>query len=126
MILLGGVARPTPRGEVGGLAGRGCLGPDPGGSWGFWPGGLSRPTPGQVSKSTPGGSRPTPGGGGVSRPIPRGYGPGIMDYYNPRGIIPACTEAESPPSADGYCCGQYASYWNAFLLLDKVMMSCNQ
>ena len=19
------------------------------------------------------------------------------------------------PSADGYCCGQYASYWNAFL-----------
>ena len=21
-----------------------------------------------------------------------------------------------PPPADGYCCGEYASYWNAFLL----------
>ena len=31
------------------------------------------------------------------------------------GCIPACTEADPPP-ADGYCCGRYASYWNAFLL----------
>ena len=23
---------------------------------------------------------------------------------------------EPPPKADGYCCGWYASYWNAFLL----------
>ena len=22
-----------------------------------------------------------------------------------------------PPKADAYCCGQYASYWNAFLLI---------
>ena len=22
---------------------------------------------------------------------------------------------ETPPKADGYCCGRYASYWNAFL-----------
>ena len=42
-------------------------------------------------------------GGGVSRPTPRGGG-----------CIPACTEAD--PKPDGYCCGQYASYWNAFLL----------
>ena len=28
--------------------------------------------------------------------------------------IPACTEADPP--TDGYCCGRYASYWNAFLL----------
>ena len=28
--------------------------------------------------------------------------------------IPACTEA-APPRKDGYCCGWYASYWNAFL-----------
>ena len=30
--------------------------------------------------------------------------------------IPACAEAD-PPGRDGYCCGRYASYWNAFLLL---------
>ena len=23
---------------------------------------------------------------------------------------------QTPPPADGYCCGRYASYWNAFLL----------
>ena len=34
------------------------------------------------------------------------------------GGIPACTEADTPP-ADGYCCGRYASYWNAFLLQFK-------
>ena len=27
----------------------------------------------------------------------------------------ACTEADPPPPADSYCCGRYASYWNAFL-----------
>ena len=30
------------------------------------------------------------------------------------GGIRACTEAD-PPRRDGYCCGRYASYWNAFL-----------
>ena len=35
----------------------------------------------------------------------------------PRGVgISACTEAD-PPGRDGYCCGRYASYWNAFLLM---------
>ena len=38
---------------------------------------------------------------GVSRPTPRG-------------CIPACTEADPP---DGYCCGRYAPYWNAFLFI---------
>ena len=33
--------------------------------------------------------------------------------------IPACTEAD-PPQRDGYCCGRYASYWNAFLFLSPV------
>ena len=37
-----------------------------------------------------------------------------------RGVgIPACTEAD-PPRRDGYCCGRYASYWNAFLFLMNV------
>ena len=42
-----------------------------------------------------------PGPGGVPG---RGWGVGIT----------ACTEAD-PPGRDGYCCGRYASYWNAFL-----------
>ena len=25
-----------------------------------------------------------------------------------------------PPPADGYCCGRYASYWNAFLLIFNI------
>ena len=52
---------------------------------------------------------------------PRGGGAGGL----PRGVclvcITACTEADTPrqnpPPADGYCCGRYASYWNAFLLI---------
>ena len=63
-----------------------------------------------------GGGCPGPGPGrgsaqGVSRPRPG-------EVPRPRGVcIPACTEADTPicPPADGYCCGRYASYWNAFL-----------
>ena len=47
---------------------------------------------------------------GVSRPTPEG-----ISRPTPRGCIPACTEADNPPPPDGYCCRQYASYWNAFL-----------
>ena len=117
--------------------------PHPWGSWGVWPWGVSRPTPrGEVEGSGLGGSPgPHPGrklrglawvglqahtkGGRVSRPIPGVFRP------TPRGVsrlthrvspgphlgvgIPACTEADTP-SAYGYCCGRYASYWDAFLL----------
>ena len=33
------------------------------------------------------------------------------------GVVPGpgCV-CRSPPKRDGYCCGRYASYWNAFLL----------
>ena len=76
-------------GEVGGLAG-GSPDADPGGRLGGLAGrGVSRPRPG--------GSRPRPVGGGR--------------------FIPACIEADTPPPADGHCCGRYASYWNAFLFL---------
>ena len=34
----------------------------------------------------------------------------------PLGCIPTCTEADPSPGRDGYCCGRYASYWNAFFL----------
>ena len=53
-------------------------------------------------------SRPTPGG--VSRPTPWGS-PGTHP-----GGIPACSETDTP-QADGYCCGRYTSYWNAYLFL---------
>ena len=33
------------------------------------------------------------------------------------GGCPACTEADTLP-ADSYCCGWYASYWNAFLFVE--------
>ena len=52
------------------------------GSWGVWPGGVSRPTPRW--------------GGGAAGPHPG------------EGCIPACTEADPP--MDGYCRGWYASY----------------
>ena len=32
-----------------------------------------------------------------------------------------CVCVETPPKADGYCCGRYASYWNAFLLLFRFL-----
>ena len=60
--------------------------------------------------------RPTPGG--VSRPtLGRGLQAHTRGSPGPhlRGCIPACTEADPPPP-DGYCCGLYTSYWNAFLL----------
>ena len=31
-----------------------------------------------------------------------------------------------PPQADGYCCGRYASYWNAFLLFNSMPTSNNK
>ena len=61
---------------------------------------VSRPTPrGEVEGSGLGGGSPGPHPG-VSRPTPEGGG------------IPACTKAEPP--VDGYCCGRYVSYRNAF------------
>ena len=53
----------------------------------------------------------------------------------PGGGIPACTEAD-PPGRDGYCCGRYASYWNAFLYshifftsyryIDQIVSDCKE
>ena len=71
---------------------------------------VSRPTPkgelegsgqGRVSRPTPGGA-PGPDPGGSPGPHPAGY--------------PSMYWGRTPPP-DGYCCGRYASYWNAFLFL---------
>ena len=83
---------------------------------------ISRPTPtGRLRGHARGSPGPHPGGfsrltpGGVSRPTPRGV------------CIPACTEADTPlPPADGYCCGWYASYWNAFLLIKYLLQAETQ
>ena len=85
------VTRPTARGSLRGLARSTPRGEVEGSGWG-----VSRPTPRGVPGSTPGGV-PGPHGGG--------------------GCIPACTETDPP--ADGYCCRQYAFYWNAFLFFFK-------
>ena len=65
---------------------------------------VSRPTPREKLRGLAWGvSRPTPRG--VSRPTPGG-----VSQHAPR---------QTPHPADGYCCGRYASYWNAFLFVDK-------
>ena len=52
-----------------------------------------------------------PQGRGVSTPVHAGI-------HTPLGRHP-------PPPADGYCCGRYASYWNAFLLCLIVHIKFN-
>ena len=37
---------------------------------------------------------------------------GGAEGHNRRGCL-----VETPPPQDGYCCGRYASYWNAFLFI---------
>ena len=61
--------------------------------------------------------------GGVSRPRPSGRLGGLSGEGCPDpglgGVYPSMHWGRYlPPSpADGYCCGWFASYWNAFLLL---------
>ena len=102
------VPRPTPRGEVEGSDQRGSPGPHPTGkfrglAWGLQAhnGGVCRPTPRW------GGSPGPHPGCGVSRPTPGVWSPGP----HPEGGVSQHTLRKTP---HGYCCGRYASYWNAF------------
>ena len=67
------------------------------------------PGPGSRDQAHPPGTRHTP------------LGPGPPDQAPPpRGQVPPGPDTppdQTPPprSRDGYCCGRYASYWNAFL-----------
>ena len=70
-------------------------------------GGLQPHTQGELWGSSRGREFPRPGG--ISRPKPGGEYPSIH-WGRP------------PPPADGYCCGQYASYWNAFLLVTEIVL----
>ena len=61
-----------------------------------------------------------------------GWYPSMPCNRSPRGAVPApgvpapggrgggSGGGGDPPPADGYCCGRYASYWNAFLLMNKI------
>ena len=38
-----------------------------------------------------------------------------------------CSPGRTPPiEADGYCCGRYASYWNAFLFTIQIKGKCTK
>ena len=96
------VSRPTPRGEV------------EGSGWGS----LQAHTRGQISGPTPGGS-PGPQWG-VSLVHTRGglqaHMGGALQAHTQGGVCISQHALRQTPPADGYCCGRYASYWNAFLL----------
>ena len=89
------VSSPHPRGKLRGLA-WGVSRPTPRGEVeGSGLGEVLRPTSRGVSRSTP---------RGVSRPTPGGYPSMHWGRHTP---------------ADGYCCGWYTSYWNAFLFVQS-------
>ena len=102
-----GMSRSRPRREVGGGLARGGIWPRPKGKVGRSGGGevVSRPRPGGVSRPRPGRSRPTPG----------------VDVQA-QGVYPSMYWGRHPPPADGYCCGRYTSYWNAFLSLNLFLV----
>ena len=62
----------------------------------------------------------------VSGPTPKGEveGFGLGGSRGPHpGVSQHALRQAHPPAVDGYCCGQYASYWNAFLFLNGFV-SC--
>ena len=84
------VSRPTPRWEVEGSSWEGSPGSHPEGKL-TW-GGLQAHTQGSP-----------------------GPHPGVCVCVSQHAL-----RQTTPLPADGYCCGQYASYWNAILLLKRV------
>ena len=86
------------------------------------------------SRQPPPPSRHTPSPGPHPRGKLRGSGPGPHPRGKLRGIRSRPTpkgeieedqdQTPPPPPPDDYCCGRYASYWNAFLFkLRKVPLS---
>ena len=105
------VSRPTPKREVEGDLARGVSRPTPKEEVeGDQAGGASRPTPkGEVQAIWPGGLQALTQGGYLL------WGCLLWGVPAPGGL-PALGGVETPPR-DGYCCGRYVSYWNAFLFL---------
>ena len=112
-------------------------GPHPGGKLrGIWPGGIPRPTTkGEVEGIWPGGSpgphlrgklrRIWPGGspGPHLRGKLRRIWPGGLQAHTQGGLLPGgcLLQGVWRPPHDGYCCRQYASYWNAFLFCKLLL-----
>ena len=83
----------------------------------------------QVSRPTSRGKLRVLARGRVSTPTPKGevegsglggspgHHPGEVSRPTPRGCVSQHALRQTPP--DGYCCGWYASYWNAFLFLSR-------
>ena len=68
-------------------------------------------------KQTPPGSRHPPGADtppGSRHPLGSRH---PWEQTVPREQTPPPPDQAHPPQADGYCCGRYASYWNAFLFV---------
>ena len=86
-------------------------GPHPGGKFrGIWPRGSPGPYPGGL----------LPGGGVVcSRGVCLLLGGSTPGVVVCSGGVPGPGGCGDPP--DGYCCGRYASYWNAFLCQDVMI-----
>ena len=62
----------------------------------------------------------------VCHSVHRGGLPQCMLGYHPRRSRPPPQEqTPPPPPRDGYCCGRYASYWNAFLSCIESATVCN-
>ena len=70
----------------------------------------------QVSRPTPRGEVEGSGlkGGGSPGPHPGGLQAHTWGWVSQHAL------RQTPLQADGYCCGQYASCWNAFLLFEIV------
>ena len=68
-------------------------------------------TPG-ADTPTPGADTPTPGADTPQADTPLEQTPPEAD---PLRSSPT-SQQQTPPGTDGYCCGWYTSYWNAFLL----------
>ena len=59
---------------------------------------------------------------------PREQTPPLPGSRPPRAVSPPGSKhpprSRQPPLADGYCCGRYASYWNAFLFGKMFAEKC--
>ena len=108
----GGSPHPHPRGEIEGSGHGGSPGPHPGGRLT----GLARGSPGPHPK---GGGWEVLLGGGLQSHTWGGPGP------DPGGVSQHALR-QTPSAADCYCCGQYASYWNAFLFSCFNMVSTSE
>ena len=79
------------------------------------------PHPGGRSRGLVGWGSPGPHPGEVE-----GSGWGGLQAHTQGCVSQHALRQTPPPPADGYCCGRYASYWNAFLFSIFLDRKCEQ